>query len=129
MAGMLPVDSPLVLLPSSTFCSHIYTGLTGEDRKALRLACKGSRLFVNGEVTDARISGSTLRAGGPTLTLQRVVGTCPQLNCLVLNDTYKDHVCGQLLAEFLNTPRVASKAPPVAAKAAAAKAAQGNRRR
>ncbi|GLC67228.1 hypothetical protein PLESTF_000531200 [Pleodorina starrii] len=108
MADTLPVDSLLVSLPSSAFCNHIYTALTEEDRKALRLACKGSRLLVNDEVTGARISGSTLRtsAGGTNLTLQRVVETCPQLTSLAFIDTQKEYVCVELLEKFFGCEHV-----------------------
>ncbi|EFJ48456.1 hypothetical protein VOLCADRAFT_90693 [Volvox carteri f. nagariensis] len=98
MAEALHGPSPLLLLPSFTFGSHIYTCLNEQDRKALRLACKESRLFVNGEVKEACVPGSLL--GG--LSLRRIVETCPQIARLVLADSQIEHVCGKTLAEFLN---------------------------
>ncbi|GIL82964.1 hypothetical protein Vretimale_8485 [Volvox reticuliferus] len=90
--------SPLFLLPSMTFCRHIYTCLSKQERKAFRLVCKDYRFLVNGEVNIACVPGSLLG----DLTLQRIVKSCPQLNCLTLMDSPNEHVCGDLLVEFLN---------------------------
>ncbi|GLI67264.1 hypothetical protein VaNZ11_011447 [Volvox africanus] len=90
--------SSLTMLPSMTFCSHIYTCLNDQERKVLRHVCKDYRFLVNGEVKVACVPGSFLG----DLTLQSIVKSCPQLNCLTFMDSQNDYVCGKVLVEFLN---------------------------
>ncbi|GIL66967.1 hypothetical protein Vafri_20460 [Volvox africanus] len=90
--------SPLFLLPSTTFCSHIYSCLNEQERKALRHVCKDYRFLVNGEVKVACVPGSFLG----DLRLQSMVKSCPQLNYLIFMDSQREHVCGKALVEFLN---------------------------
>ncbi len=55
---------------------------------------------MNAEVKAARVSGQLLSSGG--LTLEQLLTSCPQLNCLVLFDSQKEHICGQLLLAFVD---------------------------
>lgn len=85
-------------VPTSVFAYHVYSTLTEEDRRALRIVCRESRAVVNGEVKSACVPGSLLGK----LTLQRIMGTCKQLKSLRLMDEPDERVCGELLASFIN---------------------------